>query len=422
MVVSRDGRGCAGSVAAHAGRAAARLLLACVIVVALPLVVGAPLLVMRAEIAAREAIPVARAAPGTPIDDGMPWEHERPCMHGGVCTASDDAAAPGTPAAPSLPGWRSSIRVLLDTVPVWLPLALAVLVAAPWWFRRSLARRAIYQAPPDDPERFWSVQRRIRPLNQEPAFAWLPRSARSLLTWDVVPQAAFSTFAFGLIAGRMGFELTLALVATVQGAAFVLFLFEHGAVRRYLGLALVRLAALRLADRVRSVADLAARPPGSLCRIRGRVRARRRVTGLCSPEQGAYRLAWFAARTPAEDALGRTCVTEYTLTDETGHDFDLVDRDGRSIRIEIGRAQWLARTPRARRLPAEVLRSLPPGPFSPDAEVEGSEILLRDGDAVEIIGYLDSIVDPTDEHHPRQTQVRLALRGSHDRPLLVRAI
>ena len=150
-------------------------------------------------------------------------------------------------------------------------------------------------------------------------------------------------------------------------------------------------------SRLRSEAD------GELVHVKGRVRAGEQVRALIS---------------------GESCVMQrvvFTLdrdrwVHESARDFWLVGDDGRAALIAVDGARLIAAEPRLRPQDATPFRALTG--VSAGAVTAG-EVLLHDGDLVEIVGYKTQSVDPTVAALPRETPMRATLRGGRLLPLLI---
>jgi hypothetical protein len=119
---------------------------------------------------------------------------------------------------------------------------------------------------------------------------------------------------------------------------------------------------------------------------------------------------------------------------EAAVDFELVDGRGEAIAVEVEGARLLVQPPRARmEYAAEQFLALPlpsalSRPFgavtirrlNKAKGVRAAEVLLRDGDEVEVVGYKARRIDPTVASRlERDTPMRATLRSGRLLPLLI---
>jgi hypothetical protein len=167
---------------------------------------------------------------------------------------------------------------------------------------------------------------------------------------------------------------------------------------------------------------------GELLHVRGKVRAHQAILGLTSEAPGVYRRVVFSIG----GSLGARVVHEAAV------DFSIVDASGERVTVQVEDARLLAPEPRRIRLDEATVRKLAELPL-PDKlgrvfgawllraaagkrvqPVLGSEVLLQDGDEVELVGYKTRVVDPTvGERLERETPMRATLRSGRDLPLLI---
>lgn len=170
-------------------------------------------------------------------------------------------------------------------------------------------------------------------------------------------------------------------------------------------------------SRLRDEAD------GELVHVHGRVRAREQLLGVLDPEPAVYRRVVIS--------MGRMRVVH-----EAAVDFFLVDESGQPVLCEVANARLVAPEPRRRKFTAgsEVDERLCRLPLPPLAWERGrnqkgwrastgpsaGEILLRDGDEVEAVGYKSRVVDPSVATRlERDTPMRETLRGGKALPLII---
>jgi hypothetical protein len=163
---------------------------------------------------------------------------------------------------------------------------------------------------------------------------------------------------------------------------------------------------------------------GELVHVKGRVKARQRLTGMLGGE-GVYRRLLIN-------------IGEQKVVHEAAVDFHLVDESGEMILVQTAGARLIAQEPDKKPLTGDVVGlvkslSLPPKAQAAAGEwefrfktgkstraVSGGEVLISDGQEVEIVGYKSRTVDPTIvERLERETPLRATLRGGKELPLLI---
>jgi hypothetical protein len=158
---------------------------------------------------------------------------------------------------------------------------------------------------------------------------------------------------------------------------------------------------------------------GELVHVRGRIKAERTLPAILSEQPAVYRRVVFA-------------VAGERWVHEAAEDFRLVDASGETALVQVEGAHMIAVDPKRERLDGELAstvsslalgeegRPLPPAIRPYREPVLAGEVLLRDGDEVEIVGYKTRSVDQTvAERLARDTPLRATLRGGRELPLLV---
>jgi hypothetical protein len=247
---------------------------------------------------------------------------------------------------------------------------------------------------------------------------WLPPQFK-VLRW---------TIAGGLWTGLAGLVIAIAAFAKYSFISYGKWLAVLAAGGYYAGdraaRAVLRRRLHKLARGDVDLSHLKSEADGELVHVRGRVRARETLTGFLTPEPAVYRRMVFA-------------IGAERWVHEAAVDFLLVDADGEAVLIEVGVARLVAADvkreklegPRASEVFALSLGLAP----RPDegltikqknrAAVTAGEILLRDGDEVEVVGYKSRSVDPTVEARlARDTPIRTSLKGGRELPLLISPI
>jgi hypothetical protein len=252
---------------------------------------------------------------------------------------------------------------------------------------------------------------------------WLPSSLKAVrwtvagTIWTGVLGGAIATSVLmhatpsGYLGGVGKSIIVGGLVAGDKAARFVL--------RR-------RLA--KLAHGQVAVARLKQEPDGELVHVRGRVRARQTLTGLLDGQgQAVYRRV-------------QLFLGQHRFIYEDAVDFALVDDAGEHIIVQVADARLLASDPKPKKMraegaPAEGLLALPlpedgkkwlewlakrkrKGKKPP--QISATEVLLRDGAEVEMVGYKNRVVDVTvDNRLERDTPLRATLRSGRELPLII---
>lgn len=237
-------------------------------------------------------------------------------------------------------------------------------------------------------------------------------TATDAVRWQFV--AAFYSVLLALmivaVVGSSVGGLVVCLVAGLLGLGLVLNTelagsHPYAAFRRRLPRQLARWLRQRPGRPV-SLCEVVRQPPGSYLRVRGRGRSRERlVASALGAGSGVCRILLLSWRSKH-------------LVDEAGEDFDLVDELG-VVRVRVDGAV-IAAVPKLRRLDPREAGSAIALIGEPRGRIDGGEIVVRDGDEIEVFGVRDIVVDPTvEERLPRDTPLRPALRSAPGRPLQI---
>lgn len=159
--------------------------------------------------------------------------------------------------------------------------------------------------------------------------------------------------------------------------------------------------------------------PGTSVRVRGKIRPRTRLQSTLSPAcPVAYE--WLLVR---EERL-----PERAFFVERGHDFDIADETGATLRVSIARARIVAEWyPDARRLGLDVatdVRAAIPQSLTGRRQLAlnslaASDVLLAEDSDVEVFGFVNRAVDPSAPALPRDIPTRCVLTSCGDSPLIV---
>lgn len=241
---------------------------------------------------------------------------------------------------------------------------------------------------------------------------WLPAQLKAL-RWAVAGSVWTGTLGLAALVAIVSHGVLLAKAGPLLG-------FGGYLVGRRVGRAVVQARVRRLARGAEDLRRLPAEPDGELLHVRGRVRATQALSGFLHGASGVYRRVAF-----------RLDGVEWVH--EAAVDFALVDAAGEAVSVQVAGARLLAQE--RERFEYPVARfTTPPLPatleriVAPRRErlrwrtrpVEATELLLRDGDEVEIVGYKTRIVDPTVQMRlERDIPMRAALRSGRALPLLI---
>ncbi len=185
--------------------------------------------------------------------------------------------------------------------------------------------------------------------------------------------------------------------------------------------AVLRRRLARLAHGAVDLSGLQREADGELVHVRGKVRAKETLPGLLHPEAKAvYRRVVFS-------------VGGVRFVHEAAVDFFLADATGEMALVEVQGARLVAVEPKRNNLDgadADKLEALAVEAGAPPPRanakrkrrdvVRGGELLLSDGDEVELVGYKNRSVDPTVEMRlARDTPMRATLRSGRELPLVI---
>lgn len=185
--------------------------------------------------------------------------------------------------------------------------------------------------------------------------------------------------------------------------------------------AVLRRRLQRLARGAVDLRGLQRESDGELVHVRGRVKAQETLPGLLQEGQVVYRRVVFTVGTDR-------------WIHEAGCDFLLIDDSGERAIVEVEGARLIGADPKRRRQSPEsafALRDLAWGvkdgqPSGVRVSTRGrlvvtaGEMVLRDGDTVEIVGHKSRRVDVTvDSRLERDTPMRATLRAGRALPLLL---
>jgi hypothetical protein len=189
--------------------------------------------------------------------------------------------------------------------------------------------------------------------------------------------------------------------------------------------AVLRRRLWRLARGAVDLTRLAREQDGELVHARGRVRARQTLPALLDGRPAVYRRVVFV-------------VGGVRLVHEAAVDFSIVDEAREEAIVQVEGARLLAPEPRRTRVDALCARRIARLPLPPRAardvgdwlsrqgagmrtgRLDAGEVILSDGDAVEIVGYKTRVVDQTVAARlEREIPMRATLRSGRDLPLLL---
>jgi hypothetical protein len=254
---------------------------------------------------------------------------------------------------------------------------------------------------------------------------WLPPSFK-VIRWSVAGTL------WGAMAGLLGSMFFIAKPGFFIYGKGIAVLFAGGyyagdrAAKAVLRGRLAKLAHGRL-----DLTRLASASDGELVHVRGRVKAEKTIPGVLTGEPCVYRRVIFS--------LGGE-----RWVHEAAEDFRLVDGSGENAMVQVGDAHLIAAEPKRAKLEGEqasavidltldpqfrgrptdpILRVTHKGPGRNRGQITGGELVIRDGDEVELVGYKTRSVDVTvQERLARETPLRATLRSGKELPLLVAPI
>jgi hypothetical protein len=192
-------------------------------------------------------------------------------------------------------------------------------------------------------------------------------------------------------------------------------LFAGQVVGEWAARSLVRRRIAQLSRGNVNLARLEQERDGALVHVRGRVRAVQTLPGLIDPRPAVYRRLAFSV-------YGKGFFHEAAV------DFMLVAPNGEEIAMYVEGARLIVPHPPLRELVGDEIERVDRLPFAPliglkryrAKKLQGGEMLLQDGDAVEVVGYKRRIVDPTvTERLERETPMRTTLRSGRQLPLII---
>jgi len=180
----------------------------------------------------------------------------------------------------------------------------------------------------------------------------------------------------------------------------------------------------RLRKLARGTVDLSrldSETDGQLMHVRGRVRATETLSSFLHGTPGVYRRMTFAIS-------GRRWVHEAAV------DFALIDQTGASVTVEVAGSRLLVEDVVHADYPSPAFtgRELP-GSLAeaideirerlsrkPEKPVSAGELMVRDGDEIEVVGYKARVVDQAVMSRlARDTPMRASLRSGRLLPLLI---
>lgn len=238
-------------------------------------------------------------------------------------------------------------------------------------------------------------------------YAWLPPSLRARRR---IASGAIWAGTGALIGGAV------ALAPPVLGSWQILLGLGvgGGVLGDRVGSAVVRRYVSRLARGEVSLARVREQAEGEVVHVRGRVRAGVTLGGLLHGVPGVYRRIVFRCR-------GARWIHEAAVA------FDVVDAEGAWIRVEPWGARLLA--------PVAELIEYPLASFAgeritpslatviaghPGEAIPASELVVRDGDAIELVGHKSQIAEATGHGGSfREPPQRALLRSGNVLPLLI---
>jgi hypothetical protein len=162
---------------------------------------------------------------------------------------------------------------------------------------------------------------------------------------------------------------------------------------------------------------------GELVHVRGRIKASKTIASVLDDSPVVYRRVVFG-------------IGADRWVHEAGEDFHLVDDTGEMALIDVSGARLIAPDGKRRKVDGELSRQVTELTLEPGSRnrtdpalrvsrkdrsaITCGEVLLRDGDQVQIVGYKSRTVDPTVASRlERDTPMRATLRSGKELPLLI---
>ena len=250
---------------------------------------------------------------------------------------------------------------------------------------------------------------------------WLPPSFK-VIRWSVAGTL------WGAMAGLLGSALVFAKPGFFVYGKGLAVLFAGGyyagdrAAKAVLRGRLAKLAHGRL-----DLNKLANATDGELVHVRGRIKAENTFPAVMSEDRVVYRRVVFA-------------IGGERWVHEAAEDFRLVDGSGENAMVQVAGAHLIAPEPKRRKIEGELSKTIIDLTLGPElrgrddlklkqsyagygrnrGQIAAGELVLRDGDEVELVGYKTRSVDVTvQERLARETPLRATLRSGKDLPLLV---
>jgi hypothetical protein len=162
---------------------------------------------------------------------------------------------------------------------------------------------------------------------------------------------------------------------------------------------------------------------GELVHVRGVVRARDQIGAVLSSRQVVLRRVVFS-------------IGGERWVHEAGHDFLLRVADGEDVLVEVEGARIVAAEPKRTKIEGELARTVFELSMEPQyrgksdellhvsrndkGAVMAGEVVICDGDEVEVVGYKSRSIDPTVAiRMERDTPERVTLRAGQELPVLI---
>lgn len=188
-----------------------------------------------------------------------------------------------------------------------------------------------------------------------------------------------------------------------------------------------RMMVRRLSKLARGQVDLSLlrrEPDGELIHVRGRVEAEATIPGILTGEPAVFRRARFAVD---DDYFFHEAGTHFTVADASGVRLPVQVHDARIVTPEllwtrIDRDAWVSlveRLPKSLE-PKLLIRAERAIATLGGVDFLGNEILVRDGDFVDVVGYKSQVADFTiAERMHREMPMRPVLRSGRALPLVI---
>ncbi len=248
-------------------------------------------------------------------------------------------------------------------------------------------------------------------------FDWLPKSSKRIRWISTGVGAALACAAGAFIPGA-GFATLLGfgkMWAIMVATSTITLTPQALAARR-------RRRVRKMAHGQIDLRRLKREPDGQLVHVVGRIRARQTLPSILTGEPVVFR----RTVVQADAKPFRRPPLSLPVVYEAAFDFGLVDESGEEVLLDVADARLIVSDEKFQKLPAgaalervwALVSESPEQSKRPSLRV--SEVVVLDGDRVEVVGYKTRVVDVSvAERMERDTPLRATLRSGAESPLLI---